>query len=95
MSSFHVASSIHLSIPYRQLANTPVPKTLVNAGGKRMSIRELFNFYDDDYSGGLDKLELRKFIIDLEMVKGLSKAGRCTLTPMKAVLEAPAPGFSA
>ena len=56
-----------------EVANSVVPKTLLSESGKRMSIRELYNTYDKDGNGSLEMAELKKLIIDLELVKGMSK----------------------
>jgi Ca2+-binding EF-hand superfamily protein len=56
-----------------EVANSIVPKTLLSETGKRMSIRELYNTYDKDDNGSLEQDELKKLIIDLELVKGMTK----------------------
>ena len=61
------------------MATSPVPKTLLSATGKRMSIRELYNCYDGDGNGSIDRYELRRFIMDLELVQGLSDEEAATV----------------
>ena len=52
--------SINLHVPYN--------------AGKRMSIRELFNHFDGDGDGSLDKAEIGKLLSDLDVLEGLDAA---------------------
>ena len=74
-----------------EVANTPVPKQLTNAAGKRMSIRELFNTYDADGEPGLNKEELSSLLNDLEVLEGL---GGAAVQARPRGLKAPPPGFN-
>ena len=56
------------------VGQSAVPKSMVEASGKRMSIRDLYNKYDADNSGELDQAELASLITDLEMLKDLEPA---------------------
>ena len=42
------------------IGQSAVPKSMVEASGKRMSIRDLYNKFDEDNSGELDQHELAK-----------------------------------
>jgi len=53
------------------VANAPVPTGLVNEAGKVMSTRELFNSYDVNGDGGLEKREISSFLTDLEVLAAL------------------------
>ena len=55
------------------IGQSAVPKSMVEASGKRMSIRDLYNKFDEDNSGELDQHELAKLITDLEMLKDLTE----------------------
>ena len=54
------------------VGQAPVQKSMVEASGKRMSVRDLYNTYDNDGDGGLDMDEMSALITEMELVKGLS-----------------------
>ena len=49
-----------------------------NASGKNMTVREMFDTYDPDKSGVLDRIEFGKLVVELQLTKGLndSEAGK-------------------
>jgi|AntAceMinimDraft_1070359.scaffolds.fasta_scaffold03034_6 Ca2+-binding EF-hand superfamily protein len=61
------------------VALTPGPKNLVSDSGERMSVREIYNKYDRNRNGTLEKSELTRLIIDLELVRDLSKDDTATI----------------